>query len=86
MTDHPEIAPIESLVLVRLLPAGEKGETRAKVEKDLAPLLSHRWTGTALTAVLDRAVIKLASLGLVAAKAGPAAQGKGKKKPAGPRS
>ena len=86
MTDHPEISPIESLVLVRLLPAGEKGETTAKIEKDLAPLLSHRWTGTALTAVLDRAVIKLASLGLVAEKPVPPPKGRRRKRSLPPRS
>ena len=37
MTDHPEISPIESLVLVRLLPAGEKGETTAKSRKTWPP-------------------------------------------------
>ena len=45
-------------------------------------MLSHRWTGTALTAVLDRAVIKLGSLGLVAEKPGPPPKGKKKAKPA----
>jgi hypothetical protein len=83
MTEHPEISPIEALVLVRLLLEGDKGATTDKIEKDLAPLLSHRWTGTALTAVLDRAVLKLASLGLVAEKPVPPPKGKGKKvKPA----
>jgi hypothetical protein len=84
MTDHPEISPIESLVLVRLLPSGDKGETTAKIQKDLASLLSHRWTGAALAAVLDRAVIKLTSLGLVAEKPLPPPKGKAKKAKPGP--
>jgi hypothetical protein len=83
MIEHPELSPIESLVLVRLLLDGDKGATTDKIQKDLASLLSHRWTGTALTAVLDRAVLKLASLGLVAEKPVPPPKGKGKKaKPA----
>lgn len=80
MTERPELSPIESLVLVRLLPAGEKGETADKIRADLAPLLSHRWAGAALAAVLDRAVIKLASLGLVAEAPAPPSPPKGKGK------
>jgi hypothetical protein len=83
MTEHPELTPIDALILVRLLLAGEKGETTDKVQKDLAPLLSHRWTGAALASTLERAVIRLVSLGLVVEKAVPPPKGKGKKpKPA----
>jgi hypothetical protein len=78
MTEHPELSPIESLVLVRLLLAGDKGETTDKVQKDLTPLLSHRWTGAALASTLERAVIRLASLGLVVEKAQPPPKGRGK--------
>ena len=58
--------PSRSLVLTRLLPVGEKGETKAKIQKDLEPLLGHRWSGSVLTEVLDRTLIKLVSKGLVA--------------------
>ncbi len=60
MTEEPgPLSPLELLVLARLLPAGEKGEKPAKIRKDLEPLLEHRWSGNALTEVLDRALIKL---------------------------
>ena len=67
MTEEPgPLSPLELLVLARLLPAGEKGQKPARIRKDLEPLLDHRWSGNALTEVLDRALIKLATRGLVA--------------------
>jgi hypothetical protein len=66
MTEPLQLSPIEALVLARLLTLGEKGAKTAQVRKDLEPLLGHRWSGNALTAVLDRTLIKLSSAGLVA--------------------
>lgn len=66
MNDFAPLSPVEVLVLTRLLPVSEKGETKAKIQKDLEPLLGHRWSGRVLTDVLDRTLIKLASKGLVA--------------------
>jgi len=65
MTDEPDLSPLDLLVLTRLLPVGEKGDSPAKIRKDLEPLLEHRWSGNVLTEVLDRALIKLATRGLV---------------------
>jgi hypothetical protein len=39
MTDPADIPIAESLILARLLPSGEKGETAAKIATDLKPLL-----------------------------------------------
>ena len=66
MTEPSSLSPIESLVLARLLLAGEKGAKAADLKKDLEPLLGHRWSGGELTAVLERTVIKLVSLALAA--------------------
>ncbi len=65
MNDIAPLSAVEVLVLTRLLPVGEKGETKAKMQKDLEPLLGHRWSGSVLTNVLDRTLIKLVSKGLV---------------------
>ena len=68
------------------MPAGEKGEAKAKIQKDLEPLLGHRWSGSVLTDMLDRTLIKLATKGLVMSPtAPPPTKGKGKKKPAEPK-
>jgi hypothetical protein len=66
MTEEPDLSPLELLVLTRLLPAGEKGDSPARIRKDLESLLEHRWSGNALTEVLDRTLIKLTTRGLVA--------------------
>jgi hypothetical protein len=65
-TTATNLSAIGSLVLARLLAAGDKGDTAAKIKKDLEPLLSHRWEGTALTERLDRAFSELESSGLIA--------------------
>jgi hypothetical protein len=64
------LSAIGSLVLVRLLAAGDQGETIAKVQKDLQPLLEHRWSGATLADVLNRALDELESAGLVASLPG----------------
>ena len=66
MTEEPDLSPLELLVLARLLPVGEKGDSPTKIRKDLEPLLEHRWSGNVLTEVLDRTLIKLTTRGLVA--------------------
>ena len=66
MTESQNLNPIEAMVLVRFLTAGTKGLRTAGLHKDLAPLLEHRWSGSALTEVIERAVVKLVSLHLVA--------------------
>ena len=50
MTEEPNLSPLDLLVLTRLLPVGEKGDKPEKIEKDLGPLLEHRWSGS----VFDR--------------------------------
>ena len=66
MNEYSALSVVEVLVLTRLLPVVEKGDTKAKIQKDLEPLLGHRWSGSVLTDVLDRTLIKLVSKGLVA--------------------
>jgi len=66
MIEEPDLSPLELLVLTRLLPVGEKGDSPTKMRKDLEPLLDHRWSGNVLTQVLDRTLIKLTTRGLVA--------------------
>jgi hypothetical protein len=66
MTEPSSLSPIESLVLARLLLAGEKGAKTGDLKKDLEPLLGHRWSGGELTTVLERTVIKLVSIALAA--------------------
>jgi hypothetical protein len=58
-------SPIRVLILVRLLVAGEKGDTRAKIKKDLSSLLDHRWSGTALDDRLDDTIAELEAAGLM---------------------
>jgi hypothetical protein len=64
-TDSPKLSAIGALVLTRLLPVSEKGETAAKIRKDLDPLLGHRWSGTALAERVERALGELEATGLV---------------------
>ncbi len=61
-TNHTAIGP---LVLVRLLAAGEKGESASTIQKDLEPLLAHRWSGVPLTVALNHAVEELKTVELV---------------------
>ena len=65
MSDPAALTPLDLLILTRLLPAGEKGETAARIQKDLEPLLRHRWAGSVLTSQIERTLVRLASLGLV---------------------
>jgi hypothetical protein len=60
------LSPIESLVLVRLLATGEKGEAGSKIKKDLEPLLAHRWQGAVLTERIEHTLNALESKGLLA--------------------
>ena len=62
MTNHNAIGP---LVLVRLLAAGEKGESASTIQKDLEPLLAHRWSGVPLAVALNHAVDDLKTSELV---------------------
>lgn len=64
-TDVSSLSPVDSLVLARLLVAGEKGAKAAAIAKDLGPLVAGRWTGVALSGVVERALIKLGTLGFV---------------------
>jgi hypothetical protein len=66
------LSAIGSLVLVRLLAAGDKGETSSKVKKDLQPLLEHRWSGVTLADALNRTLDELEAAGLVASLPGKA--------------
>jgi len=64
-TDVSSLSPVDSLVLVRLLVAGDKGAKAAAIAKDLGPLVAGRWTGVALSGVVERSLIKLGTLGFV---------------------
>jgi hypothetical protein len=70
MHDSPSLSPVEVVVLTRLLPVGPKGETTARIQKDLEPLLGRRWSGPALTSQIERTLIKLTSAGLVTQRPG----------------
>ena len=65
MTEEPDLRPLDLLVLTWLLPIGEKGGKPKKIQEDLRPLLEHRWSGSASTAVVERALVKLTAQGLV---------------------
>jgi hypothetical protein len=75
MSATATLPPAGVLLLARLLAAGDKGETRDKVRKELEPLLGHRWSGGALTELIDRTVFDLVTAGLVVC----VTTGKGKK-------
>src|SRR5437879_1469395 len=64
-TLEPNLPALSLLILVRLLAAREKGDTLAKIKKDLEPLLVHRWAGAVLTERIEQALTELESNGLV---------------------
>jgi len=64
-TTSSELSAIGTLVLTRLLPVSAKGETVAKIQKDLEPFLGHRWSGIALSEQVERALEELETNGLV---------------------
>src|SRR3954471_9359425 len=74
-----DLQPLQLLALSRLLVAGQKGAERDKIQKDLEPLLSHRWSGGELTERLESTLEELASAGLLDRIE--RAKGKGKAKP-----
>jgi hypothetical protein len=63
--ESPPLAPVDSLILARLLVAGDKGAKAADLRKDLGPVLGRRWAGNALASVIDRSVVKLGAADLV---------------------
>src|SRR4051794_24048780 len=65
MTREPELVKVGQLVLVRLLADGEGGATFGALQKDLDPLLEHRWSGGAQTELLEQALAHLAENDLV---------------------
>jgi len=65
MTTAQNLSAIDSVVLTRLLVAGVKGDTAARIKKDLEALLAHRWEGAALTERIERTLAELESIGLV---------------------
>ena len=58
------ITPTGTLVLARLLIAGEKGATAADLKKAIEPLAGHRWSGAELTARLEQTLANLEGAGL----------------------
>jgi hypothetical protein len=68
MNDPALLSAVDVLILTRLLSAGSKGEKKNRIRVDLEPLLAHRWSGSVLTDVLDRAIIKLVAEGLAVHK------------------
>jgi hypothetical protein len=65
-----DLPAVEALVLARLLPVSEKGDTSAKIKKDLEPLLEHRASGAAMTEAVQRAIEKLEAAGFVTLQRG----------------
>jgi hypothetical protein len=65
MTRSPDPSAVALLILARLLPPGEKGETRDKLGKDLKPLVQHRWEGSVWTERLDQTLLDLDADGLI---------------------
>ncbi len=65
MSTQSEVSAVDQLVLARLLVGGEKGATFSQIQKDLTPLLEHRWAGGALTERLDQTLDRLEAAGLV---------------------
>jgi hypothetical protein len=70
MTSATGLSAIGSLILVRLLAAGDQGEAASKIRKDLEPLLGHRDSGAAPADEVDRALDGLEASGLVASRPG----------------
>jgi hypothetical protein len=62
-TDHP--TRFGHLLLVRLLLVADKGETAARIRKDIEPLLAHRLSGTALDERIRLALGEHESIGLI---------------------
>jgi hypothetical protein len=59
MTTSPQLSVVGLLILVRLLPVSAKGETAAKIQRDIEPLFQHRWSKSLLTDEVARAVGEL---------------------------
>lgn len=76
MNSPDDLPPVQLLALSRLLVAGQKGAKRDPIQKDLEPLLGHRWSGGELTERLDAILEEMVSAGLLVRTE----QGKGKKK------
>ncbi|QEH38071.1 hypothetical protein OJF2_66690 [Aquisphaera giovannonii] len=66
MNDAHDLTPLEALLLTRHLVAGARPPTPAAVRKDIGPLVEDRWAGSALTSMLERAELKLITLGHLA--------------------
>jgi hypothetical protein len=66
ITKPEQLSTIGRLVLARLLIGGDKGDTTAKIKKDVEPLLAHRWVGVALAERINQAVAELEQNSLVA--------------------
>ena len=64
-TTSEQLSASETLVLARLLVAGEKGEAASKIKKDLEPLLTHRWEGAALNERIEHTLATLTSIGFL---------------------
>jgi hypothetical protein len=60
------LSAISSLVLARLLVAGDKDQSTSQIKKDLEPLLAHRLADGILSERIDRTLAELESIGLVA--------------------
>jgi hypothetical protein len=65
MTPQSENPRFAQLLLLRLLPVGEKGETLTALKKDLSPLVEHRLTPAEIVSLLDRTLASLASEGRI---------------------
>jgi hypothetical protein len=65
MTETAHLSVVESLILVRMLTAGQKGEAGSKIKKDLEPLLAHQCMQLAVSERVDQAITSLQSLQLL---------------------
>jgi hypothetical protein len=61
MTETAHLSVVESLILVRMLTVGQKGEAGSKIKKDLEPLLAHQCMHSAVSERVDQAISSLQS-------------------------
>jgi hypothetical protein len=61
VTETLSLSLVESLILVRMLTVGQKGEAGSKIKKDLEPLLAHQCVHPAVSERVDAAITSLNS-------------------------
>ena len=66
MTETAHLSLVESLILVRMLTVGQKGEAGSKIKKDLEPLLRINACMSSVSERIDQAITSLQSSRLLA--------------------